>query len=349
MQKKLIALAVAGLVSAPAFAQSNVTIYGLVDMGFSYRGDHFVDGVGSKTAIDSGVANGSRLGFRGTEDLGNGLKAGFVLEQGLYADRGVSAQGGRAFGRQSFVSLAGGFGEVRVGRQYTMQNMIHGAYDPFGDGTVGKVSNVYEQTAGGRLDNSLVYISPNFSGLTVIGAYSTNADGQEDIDNDGDARVWGISPMYNNGPLSLAANYHQVKVEGQSGKNKVWDLAAAYDFGVAKVSAIYGQNKYDAEFTGLGDDEKAKYWMLGVTAPVGAAGKVMASYVSGKYDFAGDDYKVGQWALGYTHALSKRTDVYAAYADINNKDDVLLASSGDATNGGEGYQKGFNLGVRHRF
>ena len=345
MQKKLIALAVAGLVSAPAFAQSNVTIYGLVDMGFSYRGDNFVDGVGSQTRIDSGIANGSRLGFRGTEDLGNGLKAGFVLEQGLFADRGVSAQDGRTFGRQSYVSLGGGFGEVRVGRQYTPQNMIHGAYDPFGDGTVGKVSNVYAQTANGRLDNSVAYISPSFSGLNVLVAYSTQAEGQENVDNDGDLQVWAISPMYSNGPLSLAANYHKVDEKSGTYENKVWDLAAAYDFGVAKVSAMYGNSEWDE----VGGSEEADYWSVGLTVPVGAAGKVLASYTSAKYDDSVDSAKANQWALGYTHNLSKRTDVYAVYADIDNKDDVLIATSGDATNGGDGYQKGFNVGVRHRF
>lgn len=353
MQKKLIALAVAGLVSAPAFAQSNVTIYGLVDMAASYRGDNAVDGVDSKNSIDSGVANGSRIGFRGTEDLGNGLKAGFVLEQGLFADRGVSAQGGRTFGRQSFVSLAGGFGEVRVGRQYHMQNMIHGTYDPFGDGTVGKVSNVYEQSAGGRLDNAVVYISPSFSGLNVLAAYATDAvtnGDDEATGNVGDLETAAIAVMYANGPLSLAANYHQIKANEISGAdtNKVWDLAAAYDFGVAKLSAIYGQNKDGAGRAVAWDD--ADFWMVGLTVPVGAAGKFLASYTASSVELAGaDDQDSTQWALGYTHNLSKRTDVYAVYADINNKDDITWATSGDATNGGDGYQKGFNLGVRHRF
>ena len=92
MQKNLIALAVAGLAALPAFAQSNVTVYGLVDMGYKWSGDNMDDRVSSRSALDSGMSAGSRLGFKGTEDLGNGMKAGFVLEQGLNLDTGTLGQ-----------------------------------------------------------------------------------------------------------------------------------------------------------------------------------------------------------------------------------------------------------------
>ena len=346
MQKKLIALAVAGLVSAPVFAQSSVTIYGLVDMGFAYRGDNIDSGIGSKNAIDSGMASGSRLGFRGVEDLGNGLKAGFVLEQGINVDRGTSAQSGRSYGRQSYLSLGGNFGTVQLGRIYTPQKNLHSDFDPFGDGFVGKISNVYVQTNGGRIDNTLAYVSPSFGGLRVTAALSTQASGQEARDNLGDARVWAISPRYTNGPLDVAFNYHRVKAKGvNDSANKVWDLAAAYDFGVLKLAAMYGNNK-DAD---LGDAD-GKFWMLGATVPVGAAGKVLVSYNRAKVEVNNmNDIKASQWALGYVHQLSKRTDLYAAYADINNRGNSFWAEVGDASNPGEGYQRGFNLGVRHRF
>ncbi len=348
MQKKLIALAVAGLVSAPVFAQSNVTIYGLVDMGVSYRGDNIDNDVGSKTAIDSGMASGSRLGFRGVEDLGNGLKAGFVLEQGINVDRGTSAQGGRSYGRQSYLSLGGGFGTVILGRINSPQKNLQDAFDPFGGGTVGQMTNIYTQTSA-RFDNTAAYVTPNFGGLTVTAAYSTQVVGQENPDNTGDLRGWAIMPRYTNGPLDVGLNYHRVKLHGVSGAeaNKVWDLAAAYDFGAVKLAAMFGQNKDN----GLWD--KATFWMVGATVPVGAAGKVLVSYNRAKAEDVGvanDDARSSQWALGYTHALSKRTDVYAAYADINNKDeDVIVATSADGSNAGEGYQRGFNLGIRHRF
>ncbi len=117
MQKKLIALAIAGLVSAPAFAQSNVTIYGVADayMGF---GDH---GANDMAAVSSGGLSGSRIGFRGAEDLGNGLKAVFTYEQGFDLDDSVNSDASQGLGgkaRQSFVGLGGSFGTVSLGRQY---------------------------------------------------------------------------------------------------------------------------------------------------------------------------------------------------------------------------------------
>lgn len=351
MQKKLIALAVAGLVSAPAFAQSNVTIYGLVDMGVSYRSDNADSTVGSRTSIDSGVQSGSRIGFRGVEDLGNGLKAGFVLEQGLFVDNGQSRTDG-TFSRQSYVYLGGGFGTVALGRQYSPQFNILTNLDPFGTGTVGQVNNLYEIDT--RLDNTVAYVSPSFSGLTVTAAYSTDAaatieakDGwnQEGKGNVGDVRVWAISPVYNNGPLMVGLNYHQLKEAKTPGadKEKVWDLGGSYDFGMVKLAGVYGNRKVSGAF-----DQDS--WMVGVTVPVGAAGKVLASYVRTETDITGvaAEEKGRQWALGYTHDLSKRTNLYAAYADISNKNGSEF-SVGDSSNGGLGYQEGLNVGVRHRF
>ena len=364
MQKKLIALAVAGLVSAPAFAQSNVTIYGLVDMGVAYRSDNIVDGIGSKTAVDSGIANGNRLGFRGTEDLGNGLKAGFVLEQGFYVDQGTGRSDG-AFSRQSYLTLGGGFGTFVAGRVYTFQDQLRGTFDPFGNGTVGQVGNVYAAEV--RLNNTIAYISPDFSGFSVKAAYSTqmgaNQSGgtggfmgsaagvtNENVDNFGDVKVFAINPMYVNGPLTVAVNYHQAKEKDITDlKLKNWDLGASYDFGVVKLSGMYGNRQAEALGVDVMDRDQ---WMIGLTAPVGAAGKVLVSYVSAEDDeLGGADAR--QWAIGYNHALSKRTGLYAVYADIKNDDgsagQTLNASVGDASNGGEGYQQGFQVGVRHTF
>ncbi|MBN8443033.1 MAG: porin [Thauera sp.] len=369
MQKKLIALAIAGLAAVPAFAQSNVTIYGIVDMGYVYRGDNVDDNVKSRNAIDSGVANGSRLGFKGTEDLGNGLKAGFVLEQGILADTGASAQGGRTFGRQSFVSLGGNFGTVALGRQYAPQFLLLDSLDPFSTGQVGASNNVYGIDV--RLDNLAAYVSPTWSGFNVVAAYTFNAAGNEESPRikgglTDDIRVWAIAPSYTNGPVSVGLNYHNINPSAPGmDSTKVWDLGGSYDFGVAKVGLMFGQRKGDdsGDVTFNPAFEKSTQWMLGVTVPVGAAGKVLASYAHRKSELTSaakaaygtnDDAKSGQWALGYEHALSKRTSIYTAYSDINNKGSAkdeadLSASVGDATSGGDGYQRGFNLGLRHRF
>ncbi|MBS0554559.1 MAG: porin, partial [Proteobacteria bacterium] len=158
--------------------------------------------------------------------------------------------------------------------------------------------------------------------------------------------------------IYLAANYHKLDpLESGEPSTKVWDLAGTYDFGVAKLGAVYGQRKVD--------DVKVKQWALTGAVPVGAAGKVQASYGQRKVDADGAEPKVSQWALGYEHALSKRTALYAAYAQQNQNREQEAISRGDfgsdakalfgagigdaSDSGAAGYQRGFNLGVRHSF
>ena len=369
MQKKLIALAVAGLISAPAFAQSKVEIYGVVDMGYSWKNENVERGTSSRSGIDSGQSTGSRLGFRGTEDLGNGLKASFVLEQGINVDRGTSAQNNRTFGRQAYLALSSNtVGTVALGRQYTPQYVIGGLVDPFAHGTVGRMDNVYLRED--RLDNLIAYVSPDWGGFSFIAGYTGSAAGDESISNKGgDIEVFAITPMFKSGPLLVAFNYHEARLQrsGQSDdKIKVYDLMGSYDFGVVKIGAAYGHRKVDnfdylanamygqPGFADVGED--SDMWMIGATIPLGANNihKIMASYSHRDTDRAvGSDARVSQWALGYEYALSKRTSLYAAYSDINNnsaaKNSGLHGTVGDAGNNGLGYQQGANLGIRHTF
>lgn len=383
MQKKLIALAIAGLASSAAFAQSNVQIYGSIDMGFAHRGDHMIDGVKGQNAIDSGISAGNRLGFKGTEDLGNGLKALFTLEAGYTADVGNSTQGGRLFGRQAFVGLTGGFGTAIAGRLYTPHYSFLSTIDPFKAGTVGRYNNTYGNDvtanlngiiAAGRnagvltvanlpsdildpirVDNAVAYVSPSFSGFNVTAAYSHNADGQEVVGgNKSQNRVFAVMPRYTNGPIDVALNYHIIKAnEGYRDELKLddvknWLLGGTYDLGMAKLAAFYSDTKVEL----LDDELKLKNWMLGVTVPFGKHA-VLASYNHSKAKMDGESAKAHQWALGYNYSLSKRTNVYAAYADIkNDKNNGVYertATVGDATNGGNGYQNGFNVGLKHTF
>ena len=371
MQKNLIALALAGLAALPALAQSNVTIYGLVDMGYKWSGDNIEDRVSSRSALDSGMSAGSRLGFKGTEDLGNGFKAGFVLEQGINLDTGTAGQGGRLFGRQSYVSLSGGFGTVALGRQYPAGYLLTATVDPFGSGTAGQYNSVYLTEY--RWDNAVTYVSPTLGGFSVSAAYTQNANYADESPNNrgegdvGDVRAWSIVPQYSNGPIFVGINLQEMRAKStglHDGETvRVYDLAGSYDFGVAKLAASYGVRR--ASTVDFSPDSAAlsgkdsKQWFLGVTVPVGAAGTVRASYVQRQTEVAagGADAKASQWALGYEHALSKRTALYAVYADITNnnaaKDSGLYASIGDAMTGGvaggDGYQRAVNVGLRHSF
>lgn len=356
MQKKIIALAVAAAASGAAFAQSNVQIYGIVDIGYVRGSSSDASTVKSRNAMDSGLQSGSRIGFRGTEDLGNGLKASFVLEYMLNNDLDSGVGGSR----QEFLALSNQYGTVAAGHQYTPQHGLLGKVDPFGTGTVGNVefngNGVYHVGAfqGNtiRLQNLLAYVSPTFGGgFNVIAGYTGNGLGDEEATakgaKNGDYKIWAINPNYANGPLFVGLNYHQVKNDAADYKDKIWDLGASYDFGMVKLSGVYGQIKNSAGTA----DNKTKQWMLGATVPVGSAGAVLVSYARNKTDYdAGNDGKANKWALGYTHSLSKRTNLYAAYAKIktNDREEGNFSTIGTGRVGND-YTSGLNLGIRHSF
>jgi predicted porin len=390
MQKKLIALAVAALASGAAFAQSNVQIYGSIDAGFAHRGDSYktfrgYDANGneiyrankSQNAIDSGISDGNKLGFTGTEALGNGITALFKVEAGYKSDTGEHDVSDGLFARQAFVGLTGGFGTVIAGRLYTPYYSFVSAVDPFADGTVGAYHNVWGSDADplgaqtaldpARVDNAVAYVSPSWSGFNVTAAYSSNAIGQDHLGNrKSQAQVLAILPRYTNGPLDVALSYHQIKIGEDSGILAVdpalgpavndvtnFTLGGTYDFRVVKLAALYSET--DVNYDGVYNlkDQTFKNWLLGVTVPFGK-NAVQASYNQSKLN---DGYlgkgKARQWAVGYTYAFSKRTNLYAAYADIKNDDsDGWLTRSavvGDAANGGGTYQNGLQFGLRHTF
>ena len=158
----------AGACSGLCSAQSNVTMYGIADLGVVSESG----GAGGRVLkVTSGIANGSRLGFKGSEDLGGGMTAIFTMDAGILADTGASAQGGLLFGRQAFVGLAGAAGTLRLGRQYTFIDSSLGALDPFYLGFAGRMSNVFTAGYISRVDNSITYSSPVRGGLSGELAY----------------------------------------------------------------------------------------------------------------------------------------------------------------------------------
>lgn len=363
MQKKLIALAVAGMVAAPlAMAQSNVTLYGIADVGFTNEGSSVLANTKSVNKMDAGQMSASRIGFRGTEDLGNGLRAGFVYELGVAPDEGNVTTTNV---RQSTLSLSGNFGTFQMGRQLTPQNTLLGMVDPFATTGIGNINRLY--AANNRLDNLFAYVSPNMNGFTVIAGYTWNGLAAENAGNesvDGDARVWAISPRYSNGPITAGLNYHRVDLRTtgpESYKNNVWDVVGAYDFGAARVSAAYGQRKGSSDLKNDTGVSKMSHWMLAVSAPVSEAGTLMASYTDAKIStVAGlSDPKAKQFALGYSHKLSSRTNIYTKYAKINyngaGKDafraglDYTDFALGSDTSSFPTYRSGFTVGLRHVF
>jgi predicted porin len=336
MKKSLLALAVLGAFAGAASAQTNVSIYGIADAGIS----RFDNGVAKSTRLDSGAQSGSRIGFTGSEDLGGGLSAIFTLENGFSIDDGTMGQGGRLFGRQAFVGLRGGFGAVKFGRQYNPIRPALESIDPFGFGLAGNISNVFNPY-GERADNTINYSTPNLNGFSGQLAYSLG----EVAGSSSTGRQIGASAGYANGPINVVlAHHNQNLVTGvvDNGNAKTTLLGGTYDFGVAKAHAAYALNKGD---TAAGvDNVDSRDMMVGVSAPVGAAGTVMASYIR-RNDELVANRDANQWALGYTHSLSKRTNLYTSYARVKNDAASTLGSAAAAGRD----PSIFNVGIRHKF
>ncbi|WP_312128891.1 porin [Diaphorobacter nitroreducens] len=343
MKKSLIALAVLAA-SGAAMAQSSVTLFGIVDTAFGYVDNANAAGDSVYGLSTSGNAT-SRLGFRGVEDLGGGLKAGFWLEGEIFGDNGNAA--GFNFQRRSTVSLAGGFGEVRLGRDLTPGYSKFISYDLFGQVGIGQFmgwSNWYGTSGdanGIRSSNMISYYTPNFSGFTAGLGY-----GFDEQTSGKAGRYVGGYVAYENGPLGVAVSYDQRNLAADVDRNAL-TVAGSYNLNVVKLNAIVQQTKDDVPGA---SDRKVNAYALGASAPVGA-GEVKLQYAL--YDQKAIDSKAHQISLGYVHNLSKRTALYGTVAYMKNKDasNLGLAAKSLSTGGpgaGEN-QTGVQLGIRHSF
>lgn len=345
MKKSLIALSVLAAVAGTAQAQSSVTVYGVLDMALQAE-HNGANGAGKTFSLDSGVQSGSRLGFKGSEDLGNGLKANFKLEMGVNADAGASAQGGLAFGRAAWVGLSGDFGAVQLGRQNKPMFDAVDSIDPFSTGIIGGTAHQSTSATGlgnlffatnPRSDNTVNYTTNNLSGFTGSLAYSFG----EKAGDIGKGRGIGVSGSYAAGPLYATAAFHTEDVSAAAKPtNAVKHIfaGATYDFTVVKAALAYGKVKSD-------DNSVAyKLWNLGATVPVSAAGSVIAGVARVTSDVV--DGKSTQYALGYTHSLSKRTNLYTSVSRLTN-DAKVNAGGLAAFNGAKDSM--VNVGIRHAF
>lgn len=339
MKKSLLAVALLGAFSGAAFAQSSVTIYGLVDAGIS-RDDNG-GAAGAKLGLDSGLQNGSRLGFKGTEDLGGGLKANFVLESGLKVDTGTYDQGGLAFGRQAYVGLSGDFGAVNLGRQKSITYSIAEAVDPFSLGLAGNIDRLFK--VGTRRDNAVTYSTTNLSGFVGSAQYAFG----EVAGNNSANRTVGVSGVYSAGPVYAAIAYEKnndvngnESIASNGGGKKVF-VGGTYDFGVAKAHAAFESVKGSVSPTNLAETEQRVY-MIGATVPFGAS-SFLVDYTRVK-DQNQSNANANQIALGYLYALSKRTNLYTSFSRTANDSNVAYnAGANGATD------KLFSAGIRHLF
>ena len=391
MKKTLVALAALATVGA-AFAQSTVTLYGRADFSLGV----FTQKIGGVRTTDNNKGlelaagnakgeTGSRWGLKGTEDLGGGNRALFQFENGFSIDTGFGQQNGRLFGRQAFAGLGGGWGTVTFGRQYTPLDSIWASYDAqdyntsaplnyaFNNGprntlvTSAAVVGVHTDT--GRVDNSILYATPNLGGFTGSLMFAPG-ENKNPTAGTGATRYWGFSAQYANGPLGVGLAYESANAKGgtaaTNGTVTNWTLGGQYDFGPAKAYGLYerarstlanGQpgtstftpatvpagtdllttNAITAAQNGAGTD---RGWDIGVAVPLGAA-TFAVSYAQERTNAQGSNLngKNRYYGAQVKYSLSKRTRVYS----------MLL--SGDSTTAAGLKTKNTNylVGMRHEF
>lgn len=339
MKKSLLALACA-CGATGALAQSSVTLFGVADVGVAR-----VSGTGvSRTGISTGGANISRLGFRGTEDLGGGLAASFWLEAGMDIDsgQGKAGGGGLMFNRRSTVGLSGGFGEVRLGRDDAATFLNTLIFDPFLTNGVGGNNAFIMLGAPIQVSNAVSYFLPgNLGGFYgqlqyVFGEQASDAVNRKQGDYAGLRLGWRGTA------LNLAGATGEMKGATAADDIKIHNLGVSYNFGVARPSLLWASEKKGAA--------KITAVELGVTAPVGP-GELRAQV--SRYDSANTTADWRKYAIGYGYNFSRRTQVYATVARVSNRAGAQraigvqgLAAAGTTLGGSS---SGYEMGIRHNF
>jgi predicted porin len=385
MKKSLLALAAFGAFAGVAHAQSSVTLYGIIDEGFNINtnagGKHLYN-------LSSGVLQGSRWGLRGTEDLGGGLKAVFVLENGFDVNSGKLGQGGLEFGRQAYVGLSSQFGTVTLGRQYDSVVDYVGpleAGDQWGGYIVAHPGDLDNFNNAYRVNNAVKFTSANYGGLTFGGLYSFGGVAGNFTRN----QTFSLGAGYSNGPLVLGVGYLNARNPSSStglfGNNttsgtpaavttpvyagyaaantyQVIGAGGAYTFGAATIGATYSNIKFMNFTSGAFANQTATFnnaelnfkYQLTPALVLGAA----YDYTRGSKISGGSAAKYHQGALGADYFLSKRTDVYVVgvyqHASGNTLDangNVIQADA--AINGltpsSNQNQLTARVGIRHKF
>ena len=386
MKKTLAAVAVLGAFAGSALA-ADVQLYGVVDLGLNYSHvdmDGNGDDIDSFT-MDSGNGSGSRWGIKGTEDLGNGLTVGFILENGFDADTGAD---GVMFNRESSLFLQGGFGKLALGRMGALNNgqsswALIGRLSPFGTSYgdyTAQASNIFSLSR--QWDNMIAYQSPDFAGFKVYAQYSMgNAKADHTgtaVENEATAdRFYAIGATYDNGPVSAYLAVDSINYASNNGKGTYWGdrqddsltvtFGGNYNFEVVKV--YFGAQYFDTVTTSsLGgiianndaphDLSNATYTGysigLGLDAPL-AGGKAMfgVGYVDAEQSDVNEDmgnyYDFTRWVVsaGYSYPFSKRTDVYGVVSYMNDKVEGHTETVAETEWNPSAYS--FIVGLRHKF
>jgi predicted porin len=366
MKKTVLAAAALTLATGAAFAQSSLQLYGLVDLSIE---NVKVDGTSGLTRVSSSNLATSRLGFKGTEDLGGGLKASFVLESAVGADTGAagtatgatptqaladeSTTTSRFFDRSAWLGLSGGFGAVRIGRMDSLMGAMTGNSSVLGNQAYDdlKIAGMVGSATWRRIDNAVAYALPEMvPGLKAEVQYSlaSGKDRQTEAAGLDTDKQYGLAVSYTSGPLGMGVSLLRNKSDVAASTTTIKEGGtlgyASYDFGSFKLIGYYQADQKEAT-------EKNKLIGIRVNVPVTADLLVTASYAAVKNASAGyvatanDDAKI--LALKAIYSLSKRTAVYALITDVSNDANAKLVVGGTGMNGKDA--RGIAMGVRHSF
>lgn len=362
--------------AAASHAQSGVTLWGVVDVNVqNFR----AGGAGSQWAVGNGSLSTSQLGFRGVEDLGGGLKAGFWLEGSLNPDdgtgratnknnqstgTGATTAGSFLFDRRSYVSLGGNWGEMRMGHDFVPTHYNSISFDPFNANGVARAGNfTFSGAANGPLftaitaSNTVSYWLPaNLGGVYGVAMYGLG-ENSSTAPNPGDGRLASLRLGYARGPFDIAAAHSRTRYVSTAtlGGYTHSNIGASWNFGVAKLFALYNVVRVDVAAGAVRKNSSE----LGAHIPVSPNGRIRLSYLrmddrsasallnANGTARSGND--ASQWGVGYVHDLSKRTALYGTYAQITNRGQANYTVSGGLSPLPGLSARGAELGVRHLF
>lgn len=385
MKKSLIALAVASAAMAGSAYAANVEVYGLLDTSLAYvyadpdASGH--DGEG-KFTMENAREFGSRFGLRGSEDLGNGMKVGFVLESGIKSDSGELDQGGRLFGREAHINLTGDFGYLAFGLQPVFGSTLgqHGlfrAIDPlFANYTEAFGSGHASASMWTRVDNAISYVTPNWAGFNFYGMYSFENDSTKTYERNADEgssgvdRYAALAARYQQGALEMVAVYDTTMYGNDRATATKYDdngqtftFGGNYTFGNGLKVLAFGQWFKDQELNRAGamsdalklNRGAAGYGFvdgygvsLGVNYPIGGGvAKAQVAYRDMENQL---DQEFNRWtiAAAYDYPLSKRTAVYAMTGYTQESMEGQVNGNGAKYDADpKAYE--FTVGMVHRF
>ena len=355
----LAAAAIALCAGVPAWAQpatGTVTVYGIVD-ACAARVDL---GASTLHTLRGGCLSGSRLGWRGSEDLGGGQRVYFTLESGFGLDTGALGQGGRFFGRKALVGLAGAWGAMEAGRDYAPAFYIVQPVDPMGLG-IGSASNTIwtgaPSTGAARVDNGINYLSPNWSGVSLRVQF---APGEQAAPAPSRSRdVLGLNLLYRKGNTIVGASHARIANATDSADDRATTLTARQNFGRFSLAAMVQFGAWEGTRSAAAPASASsifsrdyRSYLAGGSVRTGAAGVVNLSLK--RYDDrTSGNFDATQLSAAYVHSLSKRTNLYAAYTRLKNERASSYAVS-DASGAYTGVTPGAStsalaLGIRHLF